>query len=151
MRLPLASRPISSMGLLMALLVLLQLVTPAAAGWSLLKRAFGLGTSSKQTCKAVQPQAGVDLKTYTGKRWYIHQQVGQSVGKGTGVDRPESGGLATWPDGYGPRGIDVMRLAGHMVNHKRVCFHRFPDPTDADPGGQPERPLELLVRVLGHV
>lgn len=65
---------------LLAALVLVQLLTPAAAGWSLLKRAFGWGSwggngSGSGACKAVAPQKDVDLKAYTSKRWYIHQQV----------------------------------------------------------------------------
>lgn len=71
--------------LLLAALVLLQLLTPAAAGWSLLKRAFGWGSwggSGGAACKAVAPQKDVDLKAYTSKRWYIHQQVRGRPGRG---------------------------------------------------------------------
>ncbi len=62
---------------LLALLILLQLLTPTAAGWSLLKRAFGLGSKGSAgalACKVVTPQKDVDLAAYA-KRWYVHQQV----------------------------------------------------------------------------
>jgi hypothetical protein len=80
-------RPMSKTGLLLAAVLLLQLLTPTAAGWSLLKKALGFGNvgaggSAGAACKPVAPQKDVDLQAYTGngKRWYIHQQV-RGVGR----------------------------------------------------------------------
>lgn len=85
------SRPMcpAAHGLLLALLVLLQLVTPATAGWSWLNHLFG-GGGGQAACKPLAPQKVVDLQAYASKRWYIHQQVK--------APPPQAGGVPRWVD-----------------------------------------------------
>ena len=123
--------------LLLGLLVLLLQAAPAQAGWSLLKKALGLGwgSGSSGACKPVAPQPGVDHQSYTSKRWYIHQQV-EYKGRGRAYWAEHRTYKRTGHTGGAPHG-HIIDAGSHTL---------FRNYTDGHPSRQPQRALGPVVR-----